>query len=119
MNTQNEESFFDYDAELTEILREFREGLSGRLEDLRAALDTLAHSFDSNAAERFYRAAHSLKGTAPSFGAHELVGHAAALAELGSRWQKALSTSADDLTAASKELDELRTAVEKYVGRCE
>lgn len=119
MNTHKEDGFFDYDAELTEILREFREGLGGRLEGLRAALDILARSFDPAAAERFYRTAHSLKGTAPSFGAHELVDHAAALAELGSRWQKDGSTTVDDIAAASRELEGLQAAVDRYVGRIE
>ena len=117
MNPQEGEGFSDYDAELIEIIREFRDGLTERLEGLRTALRTLAKGFDPGAAESFYRTAHSLKGTAPSFGAHELVGNATALAELGFHWQKAGSTTADDIAVASGELEELQAAVEAYVRR--
>ncbi len=103
---------------LAEIFREFREGLPVRLETLRSALEQLADG-DGEAAELFYRTAHSLKGTAPSFEADELVGPATGLAAAGLAWYEGSEPQADQISAAFEELDRLGEAVSRYVDRME
>ncbi len=61
------------DELLAEVYREFRDGLAGRVETMRSALERLAGGYDAGAADTFYRTAHTLKGTAASFEADELV----------------------------------------------
>ncbi len=101
------------------IRREFSAGLPARVERMRSALDAVAHGYDAAMAETLYYAAHSLKGTAASFGAHELVDHAAFLAELGSRWLHTRAVTPEQLSAASGELERLGLAVEQYGARIE
>ncbi|UCF18743.1 MAG: Hpt domain-containing protein [Gemmatimonadota bacterium] len=99
---------------LKQIQREFREGLPARLERIRAALTVLAEGYDAEAVEVFYRTAHSLKGTAPSFDADELVDPASALAESGRRWCEEGALDSADLAAAFTEFERLADAVERY-----
>lgn len=101
------------------IRREFSAGLPARVERMRTALDEVAHGYDAAMAETLYYAAHSLKGTAASFGAHELVDHAAFLAELGRRWLRVRAVRAEQLSSALGELERLRLAVEQYRARIE
>lgn len=104
---------------MAQVRREFSAGLGARLDLMRSALDTVAEGFDPAMAESFYHAAHSLNGTAASFGAHELVDHAAFLAELGRRWLRVGAVTAEQLSSASGELERLRLAVEQYRARIE
>ncbi len=104
---------------VAQIRREFSAGLPARVERMRSALDAMAHGYDAAMAESFYHAAHSLNGTAASFGAHELVDHAAFLAELGRRWLRVCAVTAEQLSSASGELERLRLAVEQYRARIE
>lgn len=105
---------FTQDPLLASIRREFCEGLATRIETLRGALTELDAEYSAEAADRFFRAAHSLKGTAPSFGAHELAEHAANLAEAGRAWVSASHISNEHLRAASRELEDLEAAAERY-----
>ena len=102
---------------VAQIRREFSDGLPARVERMRSALDAVAHGYDAAMAETFYHAAHSLNGTAASFGAHELVDHAAFLAELGRRWLRVRAVTAEQSLSASGELERLRLAVEQYRAR--
>ncbi len=105
----------DADQLLAEIHKEFRDGLPARLERLRSTLELLAEGFDSQAAEAFFRAAHSLKGTAPAFGAYELAQHASALAERGRRWHEGGKLETPEVASALKELEWLEAAVKRFV----
>ena len=107
------------DELLAEVYREFREGLPGRLAEMRTALETLADSYEPDATEVFYRAAHSLKGAAPSFGADQLVDPATALAETGRRWFEEGCVGGVELRAAFEDLEQLEEAVERYVSEME
>ena len=79
--TATSDDIFEADKLLAEIRLEFCRGLPDRLSTMRSALEALGDGNDPNMMELFYRTAHSLKGTAPSFGAHALVGPATALSE--------------------------------------
>jgi HPt (histidine-containing phosphotransfer) domain-containing protein len=105
----------DADQLLAQIHREFRDGLPARLERLRSTLELLAAGFNEQAAETFFRTAHSLKGTAPAFGADELAQHAGALAERGRRWHEGGKLETPEVTSALKELEWLEAAVERFV----
>lgn len=107
----------DPDGLLAEVRREFCDGLPGRLETLETALERLAKGYDAGAADAFYRAAHSLKGTAASFEADELVGPATALADVGLGWFKGGALDSAALVAARQELERLRGAVKRYTAR--
>ncbi len=104
---------------VAQIRREFSAGLGARLEVMRSALDAVAEEFDPAMAESFYHAAHSLEGTAASFGAHELVDHAVFLAELGRRWLRVRAVRAEESLSASGELERLGLAIEQYRARIE
>lgn len=73
---------------LADVHREFRDGLPGRLDSLRHALDRLSQGHEPAAVESLFHAAHSLKGAAPSFGAHELSAPAAELTEIARAWRE-------------------------------
>jgi HPt (histidine-containing phosphotransfer) domain-containing protein len=107
------------DSVIAGIHREFREGLPDRLERIRVALARLRDGYDVEAAAMVYRTAHSLKGTAPSFGAHGLVGPATALADLGRRWCEGGAVAAEELRVAWQELDRLSAAVERLADEAE
>lgn len=104
---------------IAEIFRDFREGLPVRIETMRSALEQLARSFDPQAAELFYRTAHSLKGTAPSFEAHELSERAAELADVGLRWQEGGAFDAAEVSEALKGLERVREAAARYTAEME
>ncbi len=109
----------DPDELLADVRREFCDGLAGRVQTLRCALERLACGYDAEAAGVFYRTAHSLKGTAASFEADELVGPAAALAEIGLRWSEVGGLDLAELGAALDELERLTAAVQGYAARTE
>lgn len=103
---------------LAEVHREFRDGLPGRLDSLRRALDRLREGREPAAVESLFRTAHSLKGTAPSFGAHELAAPAAELTELARAWREGEGPrDFTELKRARALLSRLREAAERFVSR--
>ncbi|NIR45692.1 MAG: hypothetical protein GWN99_14930 [Gemmatimonadetes bacterium] len=109
----------DVEELLAEVYREFREGLPVRLEALRSALTQLIKGWDETAADLFYRTAHTLKGTAASFDADELVTPATVLADLGLRWEEKGTLDRGEIEQAVEELERLAAAIEGYVERME
>ncbi|MGD2217868.1 MAG: Hpt domain-containing protein [Gemmatimonadales bacterium] len=107
------------DELLAEVYREFRDGLAGRVEALRATLERLAGGYDASAADTFYRTAHTLKGTAASFEADELVEPAKGLAEVGLRWLEGGDFDPLEVAAAFRQLEELEGGVQRYMERVE
>ncbi|UCC71215.1 MAG: Hpt domain-containing protein [Gemmatimonadota bacterium] len=107
------------DELLAEVRREFRDGLPSRVEKIRSALEQLAGGYDAAAADTFYRAAHSLKGTAASFEADELVGPAAALTDVGLRWFEGGELDLTEVDAAFADLERLVGAIQSYSARLE
>lgn len=107
------------DALLAEIHREFREGLAGRLERLHTSLEQLAAGYDREAAETFYRTAHSLKGTAPAFEAHALVEPAAALSSVGRRWFEDGTVSPEQIAGAREQFARLEHETERFIAEKE
>lgn len=105
----------EMDEVLAQIYQEFRDGLPARLDRMRSALEPLVKRFEREAVETFYRTAHSLKGTAPSFGAHEVAEVAAALAAMGRRWLDEGVAAAEDLSTSARELERLGEAADRYV----
>ena len=108
------ETSFETDPQLSEIRAEFSLGLPGRLQKMTAALSSLAQGYDAEAAERFFQTAHALKGTAPSFGARELVEDAIRLTELGRGWLAAGEVSEADLDEARSALEGLGSAADRF-----
>ena len=100
---------------VAEVRKEFDSGLSGRLNTLTSALDTLQQAFESGAAETFFFSAHSLKGTAGAFGADDLVEPARELSEISRGWLKRGEASTQELADARDELERLRQAVNGYL----
>ncbi len=101
---------------LAEAHREFREGLSARVQHLRGCLERIAAGSGGEAVKGFFRMAHSLKGTAPSFGAHEVTGPAADLTELGRAWcERRASPEERDLERARVALQQLDDAARRFV----
>lgn len=119
MSRPNSEAMGDPDDLIAQVFREFREGLSERIDTLARALDSLEGGYDVEAAELFYRTAHSLKGAAPSFDADELVDSCSLLSELGLQWREAGFVAADELASAAVEIARLREAVAGYQTRME
>ena len=107
------------DELIAEIFKEFREGLPQRVETIRNSLETLADGYDVEAAELFYRTAHTLKGTAPSFGADGLVAPSAVLAEIGKRWYESGELDTKSATVALEEVEQLSIAVQDYIAEME
>ncbi|UCC81737.1 MAG: Hpt domain-containing protein [Gemmatimonadota bacterium] len=107
------------DELLAEVYREFRDGLAGRADTIRSALERLAAGYDAGAADTFYRTAHTLKGTAASFEADELVEPAKGLADVGLRWLEDGELDPLEVKAAYRHLEELEGAVQRYVERVE
>jgi HPt (histidine-containing phosphotransfer) domain-containing protein len=96
-------------AVLAELRREFLAGLPARLAQLRQALDELERAPTPDAAAQLRLAAHSLLGTAATFGATELTPHAEHLEALGRQWQhRAVQTP--ELQQARRTLDALSHA---------
>lgn len=100
--------------EPAELRREFREGLGARLDRMRDALTLLEDGFAREAAERLYRAAHSLQGTATAFGARELGERAAPLAELARGWLRSKAVEPDQVEEAARHLRALSRAVKAH-----
>lgn len=94
---------------LAELKREFIGGLPARLAQLRQALDELARGPSPDAATQLRLSAHSLVGTAATFGATELTPHAEHLEALGRQWQHGPPRAAE-LREAQQALERLTRA---------
>jgi len=105
----------DYADAVAAVRREFDAGLPGRMETLESILEVLSRGFDPAAAETFYHQSHSLKGTAGSFGALDLVPPATSLSEIGRSWAETGAVSAAEVLRAQGELEKLRAAVIAYL----
>jgi hypothetical protein len=105
---------FSLEEGLAALRREFAATLPTRLAALRLALAGVGDSATPEALRAFHLPAHSLQGTAGSYEAEELVPHTARLAVLGRRWVDAGVASAAELDEASRELEALEAAGERY-----
>lgn len=105
---------------LTALRREFADALPARLEVLRVALNRLREGEGEGEGvtredlRAFHLPAHALAGTAGSYEARELVPHAARLSTLARRWIDAGTAPASELDEASRELDALDAATERF-----
>jgi HPt (histidine-containing phosphotransfer) domain-containing protein len=97
--------------------REFAAGLSERMATLRTALVACAGAFAAPEVETLYYRAHALKGTAASYGAHELVEPAGRLAAIGRGWLERRTTDPQQHAAAVAALADLDAAVASYRAR--
>lgn len=104
---------------LAEVYREFGEGLAARVETMRSALERLAGGYDADATETFYRTAHTLKGTAASFEADELIEPAKGLVDVALRWHEDGGFERKEVGDAFRLLEELKLAVRRYLERME
>ncbi len=102
---------------LTLVRREFAAGLPDRVEKMRSALEVLEQSRDEGMIETFHRGAHSLKGTAASFGANDLSEPAAFLEDLGRRWREGGALSPEGLADGVAGLERLASSVRLYQSR--
>jgi chemotaxis protein histidine kinase CheA len=96
-------------AVLAALQRDFAAGLPARLAHLREALDELETGASPEAATKLRLTAHSLVGTAATFGATELTPHAEHLESLGKLLQER-AAKATELEAARRSLERLRRA---------
>jgi signal transduction histidine kinase/HPt (histidine-containing phosphotransfer) domain-containing protein len=97
-----------------EVRAEFVAGLARRVETMQGALAALEHGFDAAQAEVLYRAAHSLSGTAGSFGADDLSDVAGDLEQLARDWLQRGDALTDERRAAAAALKELDGAARAY-----
>src|SRR2546422_5948079 len=97
-----------------EVRVEFVTGLARRIETMQSALAGLAGGFDTQQAETLYRAAHSLGGTAASFGAEDLADVAGDLEQLARGWLQRGDVLVDEQRAAAAALKELDGAARAY-----
>ena len=98
---------------LAELRREFAAGLPARLAQLRQALDELERGASPDAATKLRLTAHSLVGTAATFGATELTPHAEHLELLGRRWQQG-AVREMELHVAKTTLEQLTRAANRF-----
>ncbi len=97
-----------------EVRAEFVTGLARRVETMQGALAGLESRFQVDQAETLYRTAHSLSGTAASFGADDLADAAGDLEELARGWLERGTALADERRAAAAALKELDGAARAY-----
>ena len=99
---------------LAEVRAEFAAGLNTRIDAMRGALERLRTDFSTQDAERLYRAAHSLTGTAGSFGA-EALGHVAGdLESLARGWLARGGSLPEEWRVAAAAMRELDAAAREY-----
>jgi signal transduction histidine kinase/DNA-binding response OmpR family regulator/HPt (histidine-containing phosphotransfer) domain-containing protein len=96
------------------VRAEFAAGLAARIETLRAAVDRLEGGFRRDDAQALFRAAHSLTGTAASFGADGLAQVAGDLEELARGWLERGVALPDEWSAAAAAVGELDLAAREY-----
>ncbi|HYT73022.1 MAG TPA: ATP-binding protein [Gemmatimonadales bacterium] len=99
---------------LAAVRAEFAAGLDQRIETMRAALGRLEHGFARGDAEALYRAAHSLTGTAGSFGADGMARVAGELETLTRGWLARGAISPEEWQGAAAALVELELAARAY-----
>jgi len=96
------------------VRAEFAGGLGVRIATLRAALQRLERGFRSEDVQAVYRAAHSLTGTAASFGADDLAHVAGDLEDLARGWLERGVSLPEEWTAAAAAVGELDLAAREY-----
>jgi PAS domain S-box-containing protein len=99
---------------LSEVRAEFAAGLAQRIQTMRAGLDRLEHGFQREDAEALYRAAHSLTGTAGSFGAEGLAHVAGDLEGLARSWLERGDSLPEEWRVAAAAIGELDLAAREY-----
>jgi signal transduction histidine kinase/DNA-binding response OmpR family regulator/HPt (histidine-containing phosphotransfer) domain-containing protein len=99
---------------LAEVRAEFAAGLSRRIATMRATLGRLEGGFGTEDAEALYRAAHSLTGTAGSFGAEGLAHVAGDLENLARGWLARGAALPEEWRAAAAAIAELDAAAREY-----
>ena len=97
-----------------EVRAEFAAGLARRVEIMQGALAALDGPFQVEQAEALYRAAHSLNGTAASFGVEDLADAAGDLEQLARGWLERGATLTDERRVAGAALKELDGAARAY-----
>src|SRR5436309_14499178 len=90
-----------------EVRAEFVAGLGRRIETMRTALAQLERGFRAEDAEALYRAAHSLTGTAASFGADGLAHVTGDLEDLARGWLDRRTALPEEWRAAAAALEGL------------
>jgi len=99
---------------LSEVRAEFAAGLAQRITTMRTALTGLQSEFRVADAETLFRAAHSLTGTAGSFGAQGLAQVAGDVETLARGWLARGSAAAEERRVALAALGELDAAAREY-----
>jgi len=97
-----------------EVRTEFVAGLGRRIETMRTALAQLEQGFRAEDAEALYRAAHSLTGTAASFGADGLAHVTGDLEDLARGWLDRRTSVPEEWRAAVAALKELEATAREY-----
>ena len=97
-----------------EVRAEFVAGLGRRIETMRTALAQLERGFRAEHAEALYRAAHSLTGTAASFGADGLAHVTGDLEDLARGWLDRRTALPEEWRAAAAALKELEATAREY-----
>ncbi len=97
-----------------EVRAEFVAGLGRRIETMRTALAQLERGFRAEDAEALYRAAHSLTGTAASFGADGLAHVTGDLEDLARGWLDRRTALPEEWRAAAAALKELEATAREY-----
>jgi len=97
-----------------EVRAEFVAGLGRRIETMRTALTQLEQGFRAEDAEALYRAAHSLTGTAASFGADGLAHVTGDLEDLARGWLDRRTSVPEEWRAAVAALKELEATAREY-----
>lgn len=99
---------------LAAVRAEFAAGLGQRIATMRAALAALETEFRVPEGEVLYRAAHSLTGTAGSFGAHGLAQVAGDLEALARGWLAKGAAADEERRVALAAVGELDAAAREY-----
>ena len=97
-----------------EVRAQFVAGLGRRIETMRTALAQLEQGFRAEDAEALYRAAHSLTGTAASFGADGLAHVTGDLEDLARGWLDRRTSVPEEWRAAVAALKELEATAREY-----
>jgi signal transduction histidine kinase len=99
---------------LAAVRAEFAAGLAHRIDTMRSALGALEAAFGVADAEALYRAAHSLAGTAASFGAEGLAHVASDLESLARGWLDRGDAVPEEWRVAAAAVAELDMAAREY-----
>ncbi len=99
---------------LAAIRAQFAAGLDGRVEAMRSSLSRLDHAFHLEDADALSRAAHSLVGTAASFGAEALADAARELENLALGFSAKKKCGVKERAAATAALARIEEAARKY-----